>query len=135
MKYILALIISSAFISMSFSPIPASCKIFHKGVYKADYEDDYAVYLRFYKDGTVLHTTSVKDESQAFKYLSLDNKDNILSGKFSEGNCNIKGKVKGAAGKVNFYGTIEGETMFITMKNPANGKTIEKTFEYYEMED
>ena len=134
MKFSLALLICSAFLSMSFSPAPQSCLIFYNGVYKADYEDEYAVYLRFFEDGTVLHTASVKDESQAFKYLTLENKKNILSGKYSEGNCNIKAKVEGASGKVSFYGKIEGETMFITLKNPANGKALEKTFEYYEMD-
>lgn len=137
MKFIPIIFAVLLFTTSSFFPAPASakCEIFFKGLYKVDLEDGDAVYFRFFKDGSVLHTTSTQNETHAFSYLQLENKDNLLFGKYSDGNCNIKGKVKGETGVLSFWGSIQGETLLLTMKNHQSGQTIDKSLEYYEIEE
>lgn len=98
-------------------------------------DDEYAAYFKFFKDGKVLHTTSTSTESEVATYFNTENQDMVLVGKYTTGNCNVKGKASGMTGKISFWGTVEMEAINVTFKNPTTNSSIDGRFEFYPFEE
>ena len=45
---------------LGLSPSPSKCQIQLEGIYHSPIDSVTSAYLKFYKDGTVLHTTSIE---------------------------------------------------------------------------
>lgn len=111
------------------------CKIKYTGIYKADLNEEEAIYLRFFKDGTVLHTSSITDEKKAYKFIIQTFSDQMLSGKYYQRGCAFSADVKNGKIKMSVKGAVQGDIILATMKDKISGETLDKQFEYYEMED
>lgn len=122
-------------LSLSFMPNTAGCNLKYTGIYKADLNEKEAIYIRFFKDGTVLHTSSITDEKRVYKMLLPQFADQMLSGKFYQRGCSFSAEVKHGKVKVSVKGMIQEDVLLITMKDKLNGETLDKQFEYFEMEE
>lgn len=122
-------------LSLSFMPNKAGCELKYTGIYKANLNEKEAIYIRFFKDGTVLHTSSITDEKMVYKMLLPQFADQMLSGKFYQRGCSFSAEVKHGKVKVSVKGMIQEDVLLMTMKDKLNGETLDKQFEYFEMEE
>lgn len=138
MKKLVLVFVVLGLLSLSFvtnTAQDAGCKIKYTGIYKADLNEDEAIYIRFFKDGTVLHTSSITDEKRAYKFIIPEFSDQMLSGKFYQRGCSLSAEVKHGKVKLSVKGIIQEDALLMTMKDKLNGETLDKQFEYFEMEE
>ena len=134
MKKLVFLTVFLSIFLVSFSQEQAGCQVKFTGVYKADLNEDEAIYLRFFKDGTVLHTSSITDEKKAYKFLIQQFSDQMLSGKYYQRACGFSADVKHAKIKLALKGMVQGDVLLVSMKDKITVETLDKQFEYFEME-
>jgi hypothetical protein len=135
MKKLVFLTLALSFFFATFVQAQAECQVKYTGIYKADLNEDEAIYLRFFKDGTVLHTSSITDEKKAYKFLIQQFSDQMLSGKFYQRGCSFSADVKHAKIKLAVKGAVQGDILLVSMKDKVTGETLDKQFEYFEMEE
>ncbi|MCX6181018.1 MAG: hypothetical protein NT150_03705 [Bacteroidetes bacterium] len=117
---------------LGFSSPSGSCKLEYDGLYYAPLDTDYVAYLKFYSDGTVLHTTSIENIEEVTKFFTKEYKKNILSGTYNFGKCNINFNTVGKTGVMKFSGSLEGDTMYLKATNANTHTSSELKFAYYE---
>lgn len=115
-----------------FTTPEGNCKLEYDGLYYSPVDTDYVAYLKFYSDGTVIHTTSIEKIDEVTKFLNKEYQKNILSGTYSFGKCNISFNAIGKTGGMKFSGTLEGDTLYMKATNSNNHKSSEMKFAYYD---
>lgn len=107
-----------------------NCSIKHSGIYTASVDAETDAHIRFYADGVVIVSTSVKNTKDVSTWFNKENIKMILSGKYKQKGCSVSFKVKGDTGEQNFKGTISGNTINATVKD---GKTKQSTTREYKL--
>ncbi len=123
---------ASLLLTMGFSSPEGNCQLEYEGLYYAPLDTDYAAYIKFYEDGTVLHTTSIEKIEEVTKFFSKEYKKNVLSGTYSFGKCNVSFSVFGKTGGMKFSGSMEGDTLYMKAFNANNNTSSELKFAYYD---
>ena len=104
MKKLIFILLVSLF-QLSLSP-KQKCAVNYDGIYTASVDDETDAHIRFYNDGIVIVSTSVKSIKDVSIWFNKENKSRILSGKYKIKGCKIKFDVKGETGSQKFSGTI-----------------------------
>ncbi|MFM7023814.1 MAG: hypothetical protein ACKOXB_12660 [Flavobacteriales bacterium] len=115
-----------------FSAPAGNCKLEYNGFYYSPIDTDYVAYLKFYSDGTVLHTTSIENIEEVSKFFTKEYEKKMLSGNYSFGNCNVSFNVVGKTGGMKFSGSLEGDTLYLKATNSNNHTSSHMKFAYYE---
>lgn len=131
MKIFLPLCLVSL-VFMALTPGPSKCQIAYEGIYYSPIDSVTSAYLRFYKDGTVLHTTSIDKPTEVMKYLNLKNSKLVLKGDYSFGKCYVTCTVFGGTGKMKFAGAVKGDSLYLKANNSNDGTSTELTFGFIE---
>jgi hypothetical protein len=87
------------------------CSVQYNGIYTASVDDETDAHIRFYEDGVVIVSTSVKNIKDVNTWFNKENIDRVLKGRYKIKGCTIKFKVKGDTGEQTFSGTISGSTL------------------------
>ena len=117
---------------MGFTSPAGNCKLEYDGLYYAPVDTDYVAYLKFYSDGTVLHTTSIENIEEVTKFFTKEYQKSILSGTYSFGKCNLSFSTVGKTGVMKFSGSLEGDTLYLKATNGNTHLSNELKFAYYE---
>lgn len=108
-----------------------SCTVKYNGIYAYKLDNENSAIIRFYEDGTVLASTSVNDYMDVFSWFHQENKDMVLKGKYTIKKCSIKFDVSGMTGEQKYKGTINGNTIDITLTDEASKKTAKRTYTFF----
>jgi hypothetical protein len=117
---------------MGFAAPEGNCKLEYDGLYYSQIDSDYFAYVKFYEDGTVLHTTSIEKIDEVTKFFTKEYKTNVLSGTYSFGKCNVSFNVFGKTGAMKFKGDLEGDTLYLKAANVQDHTSSEMKFAYYD---
>jgi len=133
---IFVLIFVAALASLTFlpsaTPPVGGCKIEMEGVYHSSLDSVTSAYLRFYSDGTVLHTTSIEKPQEVIKFFTKENAKQVLKGDYSFGKCYLTCSVYGKTGKMKFSGRVKGDSLFLQAKNSRDGTSTQLAFVFVE---
>ena len=105
-----------------------NCTVQYNGIYTCSVDDETDAHIRFYDDGTVIASTSIKNIVFVNKWFTKENIDLVLKGTYKIKGCNIKFKAKGDTGEQDFNGTINGNELILEVKD---AKTKAKTMRTY----
>jgi hypothetical protein len=98
------------------------CTVKYNGIYTASVDEETDAHIRFYEDGVVIVSTSVKNIKDVSTWFNKENIDRILKGKYKVKGCTLKFKVKGDTGEQVFSGTITGNSLQMEITQGKNGK-------------
>lgn len=131
---IFVLVFVLALMSITFLPsaTTAGCKIEMEGIYHSPVDSVTSAYLRFYSDGTVLHTTSIEKPQEVMKFFNKEHAKQVLKGDYSFGKCYVTCSVYGKTGKMKFAGSVKGDSLFLEAKNSSNGTSTRLAFGFIE---
>ena len=115
-------------ISLQFSFISQPCLIKTEGIYTASVNVDTDAHIRFYTDGLVIVSTSVKEFKDVKTWFHKDNVARILKGKYKVKKARIKFSVKGETGEQKFEGTVGCDEITVTI---TDAKTKASTLRIY----
>jgi hypothetical protein len=101
-----------------------TCSVQYNGIYTASVDEETDAHIRFYEDGVVIVSTSVKNIKDVSSWFTKENIDRILKGKYKVKGCTIKFKVKGETGEQVFNGTITGNTLQVEITQGKNSKAF-----------
>ncbi|MEW6470094.1 MAG: hypothetical protein AB1458_14300 [Bacteroidota bacterium] len=107
MRTLLALLLISPLL-LSLSPND-TCQVRHNGIYTAPVDNETDAHIRFYPDGIVIVSTSVKNIKDVSTWFNKENSDRILKGKYKLKGCSLKFSVKGDTGSQKFTGTVQAD--------------------------
>ncbi len=132
MKKIIPLIFIG-FILLSFVPTneKANCAAMYNGIYAYKIDNEHSAIIRFYKDGTVLASTSVNDYMDVFSWFHKENKDMVLKGTYKIKKCEIKFEVTGISGEQKYKGVISGNTLAIKLTDNESKKTADRVYTFF----
>lgn len=133
---IFVLIFVAALMSLTFLPSATppvdGCEIELEGVYHSYIDSSRSAYLRFYSDGTVLHTTSIGKPQEVMKFFNKEHAMQVLKGDYSFGKCYLTCSVYGKTGKMKFAGSVKGDSLFLEAKNSNDGTSTRLAFGFVE---
>jgi hypothetical protein len=131
---IFVLVFVVALMSLTFLPsaTTAGCKLEMEGVYHSSIDSVTSAYLRFYSDGTVLHTTSIEKPEEVMKFFNKEHAKQVLKGDYSFGKCYVTCSVYGKTGKMKFAGSVKGDSLFLQAKNSSDGTSTQLAFGFVE---
>jgi hypothetical protein len=107
-----------------------SCSVSFEGIYTASIDEETDGHIRFYKDGVVLVSTSVKDIKDVKTWFHKENEDRVLRGKYKLRKCNIRFSVSGETGEQIYSGQVSGDELILTIEN---GKNKARTTRVYKL--
>lgn len=129
---IILIFFTAVAISIAFTSGASKCNIQLEGFYHSPIDSNTSAYLRFYKDGTVLHTTSIQKPEEVIKYLNKEHAKQVLRGDYSFGKCYVTMSVYGNTGKMKFAGSVKGDSLFLKANNINDGTSTNLTFAFFE---
>ncbi len=109
----------------------AICSVKYNGIYAFKLDNENSAVIRFYKDGTVLASTSLNDYMDVFSWFHKDNKDMVLTGKYKTKNCSIKFDVAGMTGKQSYNGSIDGDKLIIKLSDEKSKKSVSRIYTFF----
>ena len=115
-------------ITLSFNHSGDDCSISTEGIYTASIDTETDGHIRFYSDGIVIVSTSVKNIKDVKTWFHKDNIAMVLKGKYKKKKCNIRFKVKGETGEQSFEGTIMAGSITVII---TDAKTKAQTQRVY----
>ncbi len=121
-------IILIGFLTQSFLYSGEDCSISTEGIYTASIDAETDGHIRFYSDGIVIVSTSVKNIKDVKTWFHKDNIAMVLKGKYKKKKCNIRFKVKGETGEQSFEGSIMAGSITVTI---TDAKTKAQTQRVY----
>jgi hypothetical protein len=121
-----------AAISMGFSSPKENCKLNYDGLYFAPLDSTTNAYLKFYADGSILHTTSIEKIEDVSKYFNKTHAKSVLAGSYSFGKCNVSINVFGKTGKMQFSGELENDTLYLKAINNSDHTSDHLKFAFHD---
>src|ERR1051325_34999 len=112
----------------SFSGV--KCTVKYSGIYTASVDNETDAHIRFYEDGTVLVSTSVKNIKDVSTWFTKENSDRVLKGKYKVKGCSLRFDVKGDTGKQSFSGTINGDDLTMDITNGKSKASTTRTYHF-----
>jgi|ERR1051326_622863 hypothetical protein len=106
------------------------CTVQYTGIYTASVDNETDAHIRFYDDGTVLVSTSVKNIKDVSTWFTKENSDRVLKGKYKIKGCSIRFEVKGDTGKQSFSGTISGDDLIMDITNGKSKASTSRTYHF-----
>ena len=125
----LVLIVLASLAHLSFSS-KEKCTVQFDGIYTASVDDETDAHIRFYSEGVVIVSTSVKSIKDVSIWFKKENKSRILSGKYKIKGCKIKFSVKGETGSQKFSGTINGTALNMHIIDGATKAETNRTYSF-----
>ena len=107
-----------------------NCTIQYNGIYTCSVDDETDAHIRFYDDGTVIASTSIKNIVFVNKWFTKENIDLVLKGTYKIKGCNIKFKAKGDTGEQDFNGTISGNDLVLEVKDAKTKAKTTRTYKF-----
>ena len=123
------LIFLVAFCQLSYSS-KEKCIVQYDGIYTASVDDETDAHIRFYSDGIVIVSTSVKNIKDVGLWFKKENKSRILSGKYKIKNCKIKFNVKGETGAQKFSGIISQNSLKMHITDGATKAETDRVYNF-----
>ncbi len=108
------------------------CKLKTEGIYYAEVDSTTSAYLRFYSDGTIIHTTSVEDVNTVSKYFDKSYAKHLLKGEYSYGKCYVTASTFGKTGKMKFSGNVTADTLYLKTINSRENTSTMLKFAFHE---
>lgn len=114
----------------------ATCpKLLYDGIYVFEIDAENAAVIRFYEDGMVLVSTSVRDYAKVMTWFNRDpeNASRVLTGKYkiSKGSCSIRFNVKGETGEQKYDGNLVSEkNIHLHIFNPADKSSTDREYHF-----
>ena len=127
-RYFILLVFFAADLSKDSLCSHPQCKLRYDGIYTASVDEETDAHIRFYDDGTVIVSTSVKNIKDVNTWFNKDNIDRVLKGKYKLKSCSVKFKVKGDTGEQQFRIDVFGEKLQAEI---TDGKTKASTTRTY----
>ncbi len=113
---------------LSFSSQP--CQLKTEGIYTASVDKETDAHIRFYSDGEVIVSTSIKEMKDVKTWFNKDNKDRILTGTYKNKKGKIRFTVKGDTGEQKFEGTIGCDQLTVTITDSKTKASTERTYKF-----
>lgn len=107
-----------------------SCALRTDGIYTASINTETDAHVRFYPEGIVIVSTSVKEFKDVKTWFHKENKDRVLTGKYKIKKGKLKFSVKGDTGEQVFEGTVGCDEIRVTITDP---KTKASTLRIYKL--
>jgi len=117
--------------SFSLKKENTACPLKYNGIYVFQLDTEHSAVLRFYKDGTVLASTSVNDYMDVFSWFHKENKDMVLKGTYKIKKCNIKFEVKGMTGEQKYKGTVSDNAIKIKLTDSESKKSANRVYTFF----
>ena len=122
--FILFLLFTYSFI------IDGTCSVKYNGIYTCSVDAETDAHIRFYDDGTVIASTSIKNIVFVNKWFTKENIDLVLKGTYKIKGCNIKFKTKGENGEQDYNGTINGDDLLLEVKDAKTKAKATRTYKF-----
>jgi hypothetical protein len=127
-KQNIILFLSVLFLSFTNS----DCTVNYSGIYTASVDAETDAHIRFYADGVVLVSTSVKNTKDVNTWFNKENIKMVLSGKYKLKGCKLSFKVKGDTGEQSFKGTLIGSSISVTVKDAKTKQSTDRSYKLVE---
>ena len=96
---------------------------------RSDTPEEYYLYLRFYKDCTVVGASSIGEPEQVVRWLHPENK-NISVGSYQFKNDSLFLKLTGENGSVLYRGLKQKKGLFLSSASMINGNKADRFYHY-----
>lgn len=110
--------------------ISQACSLRTDGIYTASIDNETDAHIRFYSDGVVIVSTSVKEIKDVKTWFNKENKDRVLAGKYKNKKGKVRFTVKGDTGEQIFEGVVGCDELRVTI---TDGKTKASTLRTYKI--
>ena len=117
------------FLCFSFTP-KNKCTVQYNGIYTANVDTETDAHIRFYSDGTVIVSTSVKNIKDVSIWFNKENSSRILKGKYKIKGCKIKFSVKGETGSQKFSGIINTNSLNMHITDGATKAETDRVYDF-----
>ncbi len=107
-----------------------SCVIKTEGIYTASVDKETDAHIRFYSDGLVIVSTSVKEIKDVKFWFHKDNVDRILKGKYKVKKGKVKFSVKGDTGEQKFEGIVGCDELKVTITDALSKASTERSYKF-----
>ncbi|MCC7302907.1 MAG: hypothetical protein IT233_09705 [Bacteroidia bacterium] len=111
-----------------FAPAQSSCPIRTDGIYTAPVDQETDAHIRFYPEGIVIVSTSVKEMKDVKTWFHKENSDRVLKGKYKIKKGKVKFSVKGDTGEQQFSGTIGCDKLEMTITDPLTKASTRRNY-------
>ena len=110
-----------------------SCGVRTDGVYYAQLDSVTNIYIKFCDNDSVITTSSEADVETVIKYMKIENRAYILTGKYivAQGQCMLQIKAKNEFGKVKMEGYINKNGLVLTVINKSDNTYRDFVFKFY----
>ena len=116
--------------SSSFTGGSSDCAIKYNGIYTASVDEETDAHIRFYEDGVVIVSTSVKNIKDVNTWSTKENIDRVLKGKFKVKRCGSKFTVKGDTGEQQFFIRISGSAIQAEIKDIKTKRSTTRIYSF-----
>lgn len=117
-------------LASNFNVVFAQCELKYDGIYVAPVDNETDAHIKFFPDGKVLVSTSVKNIDEVKTWFTTENEDMILIGKYKKSKCKVSFTVSGNSGGQKFKCTISNNELTTVVTDSKTKNKISRTYKF-----